>query len=68
MGKLYVVDADGHATGKMSPYIKVNGEYREIEEIYYGYDNKAVLVYPVRSYLNHFTISGNPTTIDVVLE
>jgi hypothetical protein len=68
MGKLYVVDGNGKATNKMTPFIKVDGEYKKILEIYYGYNNQAVMVYPSKSYLQHFTVDSYARDFDVVLE
>lgn len=69
MGKLYTVDSDGKASKNIeAPYVLYNGEIREVEKIYYGYDNKANLVYPIRTMLSHFTVGSNTEDFEVVLE
>jgi hypothetical protein len=69
MGKLYVTGNSGKASKNIeAPYILYNGEVREVEKIYYGYDNKANLVYPIKTMLSHFTIGSNAEDLEVVLE
>jgi hypothetical protein len=69
MGKLYVTGSSGKASKKIeAPYILYNGEVREVETIYYGYNNQAVMVYPSKSYLQRFTVGPSARDFDVVLE
>jgi hypothetical protein len=69
MGKLYVTGGSGNASKKIkAPYVLYDGEIREVEKIYYGYNNKANLVYPIRTMLSHFIINPDAEDFEVILE